>query len=277
MTATDTTTRTSTPVPAPVAALPQPVTLGRATASEWVKFRTLRSSWAVLGGAVLGMVAIALIVAYNTRQLTPQIQTEDSVASATMQGYYLGQLLIGALGVLFVTGEYGTGMIRSTFAAVPARLPVVWAKLAVFVAVVATSMIAACLVAFVSAQALLSAYRPGYSLGDPGVLRVVLGTGVYLTLVGLLGGAIGWLVRSTPGALVTFFAVILVVPVLVTGVLGQLGRDVGQYLPSEAGRSFVSSLPDPTSLSPWVGLAVLVAWVVGALALAAATLRRRDV
>jgi ABC-type transport system involved in multi-copper enzyme maturation permease subunit len=253
-----------------------PVTLPRVINSEWIKFRTLRSTWAVLVAAVLGMVLIALIVAYNTRHLSPNLQPDDLVPSASMQGYYLGQLLIGALGVLFVSGEYSTGMIRSTFAAVPRRLPVVWAKLVVFLAVTCVAMVVISVVAFVSAQALTAHYRSGYSLGDPGVLRVVLGTGVYLVLVGLLGGALAWIVRSTPGSLVAYFATVLVLPVLFGNVLGNWGKDVAQFLPSEAGRSFVSSFREPYSLSPWVGAAVLVGWVVLAVAVAAIRVSKRD-
>ena len=98
-----------------------------------------------------------------------------TLPSATLQGYYLGQLLIGALGVLFVSGEYSTGMIRSTLAAVPRRLPVLWAKLVVFVSLIAVSMIAVSIVAFLCAQAVIGLSRTGYSLTDPGVLRVVIG------------------------------------------------------------------------------------------------------
>ena len=174
-----------------------PVTLPRVVASEWIKFRSLRSTLAVLGSAALGMIVIALLVAYNTRHITPNIQPDDHVQSSTMQGYYLGQLLIGALGVLFVSGEYSTGMIRSTLAAVPTRLPVLWAKLIVFVVVTTVTMIVSCLVAFVLAQALIGRFRTAYSLSDPGVLRVVIGTGIYLTLVGVIGAALGWIVRST--------------------------------------------------------------------------------
>src|ERR1700712_2442936 len=131
---------------------PEPVTLRRVVRSEWIKFGTLRSTVAVLSAAAAGMVLIALIVGYNTRHLTGNIQPNDHVQSSTLQGYYLGQLLIGALGVLFVSGEYSTGMIRSTLAAVPTRLPVLWAKLIVFVVITAVSMVISCLVAFLLAQ-----------------------------------------------------------------------------------------------------------------------------
>jgi ABC-2 type transport system permease protein len=254
----------------------QPVTLRRAIASEWIKFKTLRSTWAVLGVAILGMVVFGLIVAYNTRHLSSNLQANDIDPSGTLQGYYLGQLLIGALGVLFVSGEYSTGMIRSTLAAVPKRVPVLWAKLAVFVAVVATSMIAICFVAFLSAQGLISHYRTGWSLSDPGVLRVVIGTGVYLTLIGVIGGVLGWIVRSTPGALVAYIGVVLVLPVLFGNVLGQWGKNVGKFLPSSAGARFAQSIPDGYSLTPWWGLAVMVGWVLAGLAVAVFLLRRRD-
>ena len=256
----------------------QPVNLRRVTRSEWIKFWTLRSTRAVLAAAIASMLVTALIVAYNTRHLSSNLQPDDIAPSATLQGYYLGQLLIGALGVLFVTGEYGTGMIRSTLVAVPRRLPVLWAKLAVFVAVTAASMIPVSVVAFVSAQALLSRYRTGLSLGDPTVWRIVIGTGVYLTLLGVIGGTLGWIVRSTPGGLVTYFAVVVVLPLLFGDVLGRWGQEVAQFLPSQAGASFSTSIPESPqySLSPWVGLLVLVGWVAVSVAIAAGVLRRRD-
>ena len=255
----------------------QPVTLRRVIRSEWIKFWTLRSTWAVLGAAVVGMLVLAVVVAYNTRHLTSNLQANDIAPSSTLQGYFLAELLIGALGVLFVSGEYSTGMIRSTLVAVPRRLPVLWAKLVVFVTITAVSMITVSVVAFVSAQALLSHYRTGFSLSDPGVLRVVIGTGVYLTLVGMIGAALGWIVRSTPGALVTYFAIVLVLPVLFGDALGNWGKEVAQFLPGQAGASFSTSIPESSySLSPWVGLLVLAGWVAVALAIAAGVLRRRD-
>jgi ABC-2 type transport system permease protein len=254
----------------------QPVTLRRVVSSEWVKFRTLRSTVTVLAVAILGMLLIAMIVAYNTRHLTANLQPDDHVQSSTLQGYYLAQLLIGALGVLFVTGEYSTGMIRSTFAAVPQRLPVVWAKLIVFVAVTLTSMTGISVVAFLGAQGLLSRYRTGYSLGDPGVLRVVIGTGVYLTLIGVIAAALGWIVRSTPGALVAYVGMILVVPILFGSVLGNWGKDVAEIMPSNAGASFVQTIRETHSLAPWTGLGVLAGWAVVGIGVALLQLRRRD-
>jgi ABC-type transport system involved in multi-copper enzyme maturation permease subunit len=253
----------------------EPVTLPRAIKSEWIKFRSLRSSWAVLGGAVAGMLLIGLIVAYNTRHLTGNQDANDLAPSATLQGYYLGQLLIGALGVLFVSSEFSTGMIYSTFAAVPKRIPVLWAKLVVFVAVTAVSMITISVISFLAAQAVIGHYRHAYSLSDPGVWRVVLGTGLYLTLVGVIGGMIGWIVRSTPGSLVTYFALMLVLPVI-GELFGPSGLRLTQYLPGPAGSAFAASVSEPPHLSAGVGLLVLCAWVVAGVIVATASLRRRD-
>lgn len=259
----------------PVGDVDRPVTQTKVIASEWLKFRTLRSTVAVLAAAVLGLLVLGLVIAYNTRHLAG-LAPEDAAASGTLQGYYLGQLLIGALGVLFVTGEYSTGMIRSTLAAVPRRQPVLRAKFVVFTLVVAVTMIAASFAAFLLAQEVLSHYRGGYSLSDPTALRVVIGTGVYLTFIGLLGGALGWILRSTPGALVATLGLILVIPVLFGELLGHWGKRVAEYLPTGAGASFSTSVRAPETLAPWVGLGVMAAWVVVATVVASVLLHRRD-
>jgi ABC-2 type transport system permease protein len=253
-----------------------PVTQWGVIASEWLKFRSLRSTVLVLGAAVVGMVAFGAIIAFNTRN-PAGLDPEDVVASGPLQGYYLGQLLMGALGVLVVSGEYSSGMIRASLAAVPKRLPVLIGKAVVFTVVVGVSMVAASVVAFLVAQAVLSGHRPTFSLADGSTLRVVIGTGVYLTLVGLIGSVTAWMVRSTPGALVATLAVILVVPILFELVFPSWGDYIAAYLPTGAGQSFSTSLAMPHALSPWVGLGVMVAWVVVGLVAAALVLDRKDV
>jgi ABC-2 type transport system permease protein len=260
----------------PGAAITRPVTLPRVVRSEWIKFTTLRSTVAVLAAAMVAMVVVGAVVGYNTRHLTPNLDANDVVASSPLQGYYLGQLLVGALGVLFVTGEYATGMIRATMIAVPTRLPVLWAKLIVFVGVVLVTMVPMSVAAFLVGEAVIAHSRTGFSLSDPHALRVVIGTGVYLTLVGTIGAAIGWIVRSTPGALVTYLGVILVVPVIFGNVLGTWGKHVAEYLPSQAGSAFITSIPDGVSTTPWVGLAVMAGWVVAFVATAVLVLPRAD-
>jgi ABC-2 type transport system permease protein len=277
MTATGTDEPATLDLSGPVAGrVDGPVTQWGVIASEWLKFRSLRSTVLVLAAAVVAMVVFGAVIAFNTRN-PAGLDPEDVVASGPLQGYYLGQLLMAALGVLVVSGEYSSGMIRATLAAAPRRLPVLIAKAVVFTAVVGLSMIAASVAAFLVAQAVLSGHRPTYSLSDGSTLRVVVGTGVYLTLVGLIGSVLAWIVRSTPGALVATFAVILVMPILLELVFPSWGTYIAAYLPTGAGQSFSTNLAAPHALSPWTGLAVMVAWVVGGMAGAAVALKRRDV
>ena len=252
------------------------VTLHRAARSEWVKLRTLRSSWLILLAAAVSMIAIGAVIGYNTGKSFVGLAAEDSAPSGGLQGAKLAMLLVGVLGALLVTGEYGTGMSRSTMAAVPRRVPVLLAKSGVLTVVTLVTMVAASLATYAAAQAFLSSYGHGTSLTAPGVLRVVLGTGLYLTLVALLGSAIGWLVRSTAGAISTYAGLLLVLPLIVGLLPGSISTSFGRYLPSSAGDAFTSSVHKPDTLGPWSGLAVLVAWVLVALVAAAVSLRRRD-
>ena len=255
----------------------QPVTITRVLHSEWIKMRTLRSSWAILMGSVFAMIAFGLLVAFNTRHLSAKLQANDLSKSAVMQGYYLCQLLVGTFGVIFVSGEYNTGQIKSTFSAVPKRLYILISKTLLLTGVILSLMAIACVIAFVSGQALIGHFRIGYSLFDTTSLRVVFGTALYLTLIGLLGSSIGWIVRNTPGALVTFFALLLVLPELLGVALGSFGKQIVQFFPANAGGAFLSIPPEPNSLKPWAGLIALLAWVVVALIIAAFALRKRDV
>src|SRR3954454_23031533 len=156
MSETAATTRAGAPTqPTPVGRVDRHVTLPRVVASEWSKLWRLRSTPLVIMAAMLAMAAFGAIIGPTTRH-PAGLDPEDLVASGPLQGYYLGQLLIGALGVLMVSGEYSTGMVRATMAAVPRRLPVLLAKLLVFMVVVGTAMIAASIVGFLVAQAFLS-------------------------------------------------------------------------------------------------------------------------
>ena len=251
------------------------VTFGGLLRSEWVKFRSLRSSWYTLGSAVAAMVVLGVVIGWQTGRNPTNLDVEDTVASATLQGYALAQLLIGVLGALFVSGEYGTGMIRTSLVAAPKRIPVLLAKLVVFGAVALVAMVLSSLVAFLAGEAVLSHYGMGFSLGDPTALRVTLGTGVYLTLFGLIGSAFGWLVRHTAGAISALLGLFLIAPVIFGNLLGNWGKDIAKFLPS-GGESFIHSYTAPKTLSPWAGLAVTVGWVVVLTGIAAIQLRRKD-
>ena len=201
------------------------VSFVRVINSEWIKFRTLRSTWYVLAGAMVAMIGIALLIGANLGPKWNTLSAQNSAPSVVLQGYFLAQLLIGVLGVLFVSAEYTTGMIRSTLAAVPGRISVVAAKGLVFGGVALATMVTASVIGFLGAQAFLSQYNHGVSLGSAGVLRVVLGTGAYLALVGLLGAAIGWILRSTAGGIAALFGLLLVVPVILNALPGSARQD----------------------------------------------------
>ncbi len=251
------------------------VTLARVIHSEWIKFRSLRSSIWLTSASLVGLIVIALIVAYNTRHLGANIQANDADPSGPLQGYYLAMYLMGALGVIFVSGEYGTGMIRSTLTAVPKRIPVLWAKLLIMGSACLLMMSIACVVAFTGAQALISHYRHGYSLSSTANLRIVFGTALFLTLLALLGSALGWIIRSTAGALVTYFALVVALPLILT-LFGHIGRTLAEYSPIFAGGSFITSIPESPSLHPWTGFIVLIVWVIVAIAIALWRLSRSD-
>jgi ABC-2 type transport system permease protein len=253
------------------------VSFAGAVSSEWIKFRTLRSSWAVLLAAVVAMIAIGGLIGYVTgSNWNGRLDPEDRVASAPLQGLFLAQLLVGVLGVLFVSGEYSTGMIRSTLAAVPRRLPVLAAKALVYGLVTLVALVPASFLAFGTAQLFLHHFGHGTALSAPTALRAILATAVYLTLVGLLGGALGWIVRSTPGGISLLVAILLVVPTIFGVLPGRWAKDVTHYLPGEAGASFYGSLRPDGGLAPGAGLLVLVAWVALAMVGAAVLLKRRD-
>ena len=267
---------TAGPRPRPAPPAGGGVTFPRTLHAEWIKFGSLRSSWAVLVTAVVGFLVIGLAIAYNTGRNRTGLAPEDTALSSTLQGYHLAELAIGVLGVLFVTGEYSTGMIRSTLAAVPARVPVLLAKALVLAAVALVVLTVTSVITFLVAQLVLGHYGHGWSLQDPTGWRVVLGTGLYLTLMALLASAFGWITRSTPGGICAFVGVSLLLPVLFGQLLGSWGRDVAEYLPGGAGQSFTTSLRVPQTLPPAAGLGVQAAWVLAALVVATVLLRRRD-
>ena len=170
-----------------------PVTLPRVVHSEWIKLRSLRStritllvSFVLMAG--LGVVTAAVTASQWSRLPAASRAGFDAV-STVLTGYQFAQLAVGVLGVVVISNEYSSGMIRATLAAVPRRLPVLWAKAGVFAIVTLVAMTAASLIAFAGGMALLSAHHLQVSLAAPGVARAVLGAGLYLAAVGLLGWA----------------------------------------------------------------------------------------
>jgi hypothetical protein len=254
------------------------VTQGQVLRSEWIKLRTVRSTWLVLAATVLGIVGFGLLVSYADRAhwatMSASARTEFNPVNQDLIGVNVAELTVGVLGVLVATGEYATGMIRATLAAVPRRLPVLVAKAGVLAAVTFAVCLAAVLIAFLGGQALLGSH--GISLGQPEAVRAVLGATLYLTVVAVTGLGLGFLIRSTAGGIATLLGVLLVLPILVAVLPSSLASAFERYLPSMAGRALFTMNTGHAMLSPWTGFAIFLLYAVAVLAAAALTLRRRD-
>jgi hypothetical protein len=256
------------------------VTLARVVNSEWIKLRSVRSTILTLLATIGAVVALGLLFAgvssgnIGAQTIGLQLGGAGDPVGASLGGVNLGQLVIGVLGVILVTGEYASGVIRSTLAAVPRRLPVLGAKAIVFGGVTLVSMLVAAFAAFLGGQAIIG--TGGASLADAGVLRAVVGAGVYLTGVGLLGLAAGAILRGTAAAIAALFTVVLVVPGLFPLLPHSWNNAVGPYLPSNAGTALMSVTRTAGTLGLWTGLAVFAGYVLAALAGAAILLKRRD-
>ncbi|MFJ9901048.1 ABC transporter permease subunit [Streptomyces sp. NPDC091280] len=248
--------------------------------SEWIKLRSLRSTLFTLLAAVVSMIGLGYVFSYFTGNHWSHLSAADRLSFdptlTSLRGFWLAQLAVGVLGVLVVSGEYATGMIRASLSAVPRRLPVLWAKALVFGAVTWVLMTIAALIAFLIGQAALSGHHLGTSLGAAGVLRAVLGAGLYLTGVGLIGVALGALIRNTAGGIATLFGVLMVVPVLVEALPSSWQDAINKYLPSTAGQGIIQVHVDPNTLSPWAGFTLFSLYAAVALAAAAVALKRRD-
>jgi hypothetical protein len=255
-----------------------PVTQARVLRGEWIKLRSLRSTAVTLAAAVVLMVAMGWIFGWATEANWSDLSAEErasfSPVDTTLAGFYLAQLAVGVLGVLMVTGEYATGMIRATFGAVPRRLPVLWAKSALYAGVTFSLMVAAGFVAFVGGQRLLGTH--GTSLAAAGAVRAVVGVAGYLALIGVFSVALGFVVRSTGGGVAILCGLLLVVPTLGLLLPSSWRDHLLPYLPSNAGSTMFSVRTTPDALSAGTSLLVLLAWVAAALVAAAIVLRERD-
>jgi ABC-type transport system involved in multi-copper enzyme maturation permease subunit len=183
----------------------------------------------------------------------------------------------GVLGVLMMSGEYSTGMIRSSLTAVPRRLPVLWSKLAVFACAIFSVSLVASFISFFLGQALLSSHHLGVSITAPGALRSVIGAALYVTVAGMIGVALATLFRNTAAGIATFAGVFFVIPPLVGLLPSSVSSHLTPYLPSNAGGVLWGGAPGVTNaLSPWTGFALLCGYGAVLIAAAAWRLRRAD-
>ena len=246
--------------------------------SEARKLGTLRSTfWALLAAVAFNVVTAALLGAVLPGHLSAQQKATIDSVRVSLGGLHLSQVAVGLLGVLAVTSEYSSGMIRATLAAVPQRRLLLTAKALVLAAAAAASGITACLAAYLVFQAFLPAGDAmRTTLADPGVLRAVTGAGLYLTVLALLGFGLGAILRSSAAAVAVLFGV-LFVPSLLAALLPPSWQDtIGPYLPMNAGDTIYTVRPEAHMLGPWAGFGVFCLYAVAALATGFVLIGRRD-
>lgn len=264
---------------------PMRITFPRVLRSEWIKLWSLRSTAITLGSTFLLIVAFGLVAAAVS---SGQVENPDGQGAGAeafgadplgtlLAGTDLAVLIIGVLGALAGSREYGSGMIRTTLAIVPKRLPVLWARaLALLAVVLPLASSAVVLVVLVGNPILEAGGADTVNLSDDGVVRAMIAEAGYITAVALLGLALGFLLRSTAASLGTLIGGLLFLPTLAGVLLPDSWDTVLQYLPSNAGAAMSSVTTSETLLSPAAGALVLLGWVVACLAAAAVTLKARD-
>lgn len=248
--------------------------------SEWTKLRTVRSTiWALIF-TVISMIGIGTLL--TTLEVSRWNQRSPSQIAAfdpllyCFGGVNLAQLSIGVLGVLVMTSEYGTGAIRLTLCATPQRRLLLAGKVATFGCVIAIVSLVSCLTVFFIGQHILASKQAGVSLTDPGVLRAVLGAVFYLVVIGVIGVGVGAILRHTAAAVAVLFAVLLVVPGLVSLLPFPWNDNITKYLPGAAGTAMAAVVHFPNLLSPGIGFVVFCGYAAGILVLAGLIFKRRD-
>jgi ABC-2 type transport system permease protein len=246
--------------------------------SEWTKLRSVRSTFWTAGAAFLATVVLSVLTCWRYSYLLGHGQDGGGFepTELSLNGIYLAQVAAGALGVLTISSEYGTGLIRATLSAVPQRRALLAAK--GFVFALATLLVGEILsfLAYGCGQAILSTAHAGSSLSQPGVLRAVTGAGLYLTAIGMLGFGLGAAIRHTAGALSAFFGV-LFAPTAIVEILPASWHDtVQKYLPANAGSQIFTMHHSPRALEPWTGLGVFCLYALVAVIAATVLISRRD-
>ncbi|MFE6777180.1 ABC transporter permease [Streptomyces sp. NPDC057702] len=250
----------------------------RVLRSEWTKIRSVRSTvWTMVLALVVTVALSMLLSALSKRDyddMSAQEKLEFDPTLISFAGIGLGQLALIVFGVLVVSTEYSTGMIRTSLAAVPQRLTFFTSKIAVATLLAFAVGLLISFASFYSGQAMLGDHKA--SIGDPGVLRAMLGSALYMTLITMFAMGVTAMLRSpmlSLGILMPFFF-------LISSILGNVPatEKVGRYLPDQAGSRIMQVVrtDDDAPYGPWGGLAIMAAWVLAALVGGAVSLKKRD-
>lgn len=255
--------------------------------SEWTKFWSLRSTWIVMICAALFGAGIAVAVAFDFTGSPPEAGEGANAPAAPMNplfalnvffGFQLASVFIAVLGALFITGEYTTGSIRSTMSAAPRRTGVLWAKTAVFGSIVLVVYSTLILATFYATQMILSDTEyGGLALSDPGVFRVLSGQVATTAYLGLLGLAVGAILRNSAGSISFYVGVILVLPMLMVELPWEWAGDIAPYTPGNVSNTLTTLDTTGATLSLGESWAWMGAWLIVSFGLAAVLLKRRDV
>jgi ABC-2 type transport system permease protein len=255
-------------------------TFGDVLRSEWTKLRSLRSTfWALTVTVVLGIglgAAISAAAAYGYAKSSVSSKLSWDPTGVSLAGVAVASLAIAVLGVLFISSEYSSGMIRTSLIAVPKRGRVLAAKSLVFAAVTFVVGEATSFTAFVLGQALISGHAPHAALGDPGVARAVVGAGLYLTALAVLSVASGALLRHPAAGIASLVAILFVLPGIVQALPDSWRNPITEFWPTQAGSQLTSVHISAHSLQPWPGFGVMCLFVAIVYAIAWTLLDRRD-
>lgn len=253
----------------------------RALHAEWIKLRSLRSTWYTLACLFLvglGLTALSMSAAGQEYKdgTASERQTWDPT-NLSLTTYIVAQLIIGVLGIMVVTSEYATGLIQTSLTATPRRHRVLAAKavLATTIALVAgqTLMFAS----FLLGQALLTTQDVPYArLGDAGVLSAVAGGGLYLSAIALLAVGLGAIMRATAGALTTLVGIVFLIPAF-AGLFPSWLQGLIDFWPTQGAAAVLTTVPDPDYPHPWLNLGGMCLGVAAVLVCAFVLFRRRDV
>ncbi|MFE4611134.1 ABC transporter permease subunit [Streptomyces niveus] len=264
----------------PTGASSRTLSFRRALAAEWTKLITVRSTlWTALCGLVVSLglgvgLSMAMTASYSSMSSADKASFDPT--SHALSGLNLSTLAFAVLGVMAITSEYSTGMIRTSLAAMPRRVHLLGAKALVLAAVVLVIGEIISFGSFFTSQAVFSAEDIETTLGAPGVLRAVASSGALMALIALLGLAVGTLVRHVAGAITIMLGVLFVAPVITMFVPGTAGESIGKFLPTGLTEAVVSVVPAERYLTPGTGFLIYCLYALALLVFAAYRLRKTD-
>jgi hypothetical protein len=255
---------------------------GGALRSEWTKISSLRSTVVTLLATMVVTIGLSTLFSWGATHrflARGHVPPGFDVIRASMFGLIFGQLVIAVIGAMTITGEYGTGMIRTSLSAQPRRMVTLIAKLAVFTGVALVTGLVSSFASFLIGQRIFSSLNIGVGLGAPNALRAVIGGALFLTVAGLLAFGLGTILRHTAGAVTAAVGVLFITFILYQFLPDDWAADVQRWIPFFAGSGVWTTVVNPDEMhvfGPWVEFAIFIGYAVLALVIGAVMFRRRD-